>query len=59
MENVVMLRFFEIPLVDGGEEACELNDFLSTQRVVLVDRKIGSGRGRSRIRSRSTGALTG
>jgi superfamily II DNA helicase RecQ len=32
------LRFFAVPMLDGDEESQELNRFLSTTRVVMVER---------------------
>jgi hypothetical protein len=34
----VKLRFFTVPMLDGDDESQELNRFLSTNRVVMVER---------------------
>jgi hypothetical protein len=34
----VKLRFFTVPMLDGEEESQELNRFLATNRVLLVER---------------------
>jgi len=43
----VKLRFFAVPMLDGDEESQELNRFLSTNRVVMVERHFVSDGPRS------------
>ena len=33
-------RFFNVPVRDGGDAAAELNRFLSTNRIIAVDRQL-------------------
>jgi superfamily II DNA helicase RecQ len=43
----VKLRFFAVPMLDGEEESQELNRFLATNRVLLVERHFVSDGPRS------------
>jgi superfamily II DNA helicase RecQ len=43
----VKLRFFAVPMLDGDEESQELNRFLSTNRILVVDRHFVSDGPRS------------
>ncbi len=33
-------RFFNVPVRDGGDAAADLNKFLSTNRIIAVDRQL-------------------
>ena len=41
------LRFFTVPRLDGAEESQELNRFLATNRVLMVERHFVSDGSRS------------
>lgn len=36
----IHFRFFNVPVRDGGDAAAELNRFLSTNRIIAIDRQL-------------------